>query len=126
MTLTFKVLSGKYGVAQLPPDSAMPRWASAGGVFFIGRTPEELSVICEEQFVPDGTKCERGWRCLEVVGPFPLNAVGIAAEFTSILAASAISVLVVSTYNTDYVLLRESALERAIEAIVGAGHSVLH
>ena len=123
MKLSFRVHPGRYAIVKLAPDAPIPQWATTGGIFSVTRTPEELSILCEEERcgVAD---CEREWRCVEVEGPFPLTAVGVAAEFCGVLARSGISLLVVSTYNTDYIFLREGALHRAVEALIAAGHSV--
>jgi hypothetical protein len=121
LKLTFKVLPARYAISQLPPDAAVPSWALEGAIFSITRTPEELSIICEETLALDGA---RGWRCIEVVGPFPLTAVGVAAEFTAVFARSEISLLVISTYNTDYIFLNDESLDRAIDALIEAGHDV--
>ena len=124
MKLTFKALAARYAVLQLAADAPIPKWATSGSIFSVTRTPEELSIICEEE-VCEAPLAVRGWRCLEVVGPFPFTAVGIAAEFCGVIARKGISLLVVSTYNTDYIFLREDAFAKAIEALVAAGHDVV-
>ena len=124
MTLRFLLLPQLYAVVQLPSDASWPSWASGGEFTSISRTRDELSIICEERLVPPDVAADRGWRCLALEGPFPLTAVGVAAVFTSVLARSEISVLIVSTYNTDYALLKDGALERAVAALERAGHRV--
>jgi hypothetical protein len=88
------------------------------------RTESELSIVCRETSVPAGTHADRGWQCLRVEGPIPLNTVGIAAEFTSVLAKANVSVFPVATYETDYVLVKGDRIEAAIDALQAAGHSV--
>ena len=110
---------------QLARDAALPSWATAGLFFSITRTEDELSVICEERLVPSELRREGGWRCLALAGPFDFSVVGVAAEFTSILAAANVSVLVISTYETDYVLVKEEALDRAAGALRDANYEVL-
>lgn len=124
MKLAFKVLPQSYAIAQLAPDDPIPQWAMSGSFFSVSRTPDELSVICEER-VCAAEMAVRGWRCVEVVGPFALTAVGVAAEFSTILAQRGVSILVVSTYDTDYIFLSEDALDRAIQALIDAGHDVV-
>lgn len=124
MKLAFNVLPERYVIAQLSPDAAVPQWALNGAMFSVTRTPSELSVICEER-VCAADKAEHGWRCIEVVGPFPLTAVGVAAEFSRVFAERKISLLVVSTYDTDYIFLSEQTLDPAIEALIDAGHDVI-
>ncbi|HEY8130805.1 MAG TPA: ACT domain-containing protein [Thermoanaerobaculia bacterium] len=74
--------------------------------------------------VPAGAHADRGWRCLELEGPIPLNTAGVAAEFTSVLAKAGVSVFPIATYDTDYVLVKGDRLERAVDALKSAGHSV--
>ena len=124
MKLTFKVLTARYAIVQLAADAPVPPWATTGSIFSVTRTPEELSIICEEELC-EGPLVARGWRCMEVVGPFPFSAVGVAAEFCGVIARRGLSLLVVSTYNTDYIFLREDALAQAVEALVEAGHDVI-
>ena len=99
---------------RLPPDAPAP---DIDGAFWsVTRTPDELSIIREQR---DGE-----WRCLALEGPFALNEIGIAAEFTHVLAEASVSVLVVSTYDTDYVLVTAVQLDRAMDALAAAGHSI--
>ena len=115
--MRFTLLDGRYAVARLAPDAAVPPWSDRGAFVTITRTSEELSIVTEEANVPDDVRAERGWRCLKLEGPIPFETVGIAAQFTGALAAAGISVFVVSTFDTDYVLVREEALPRALEAL---------
>lgn len=123
MTLRFRLLSQPYAVARLAPADAIPAWAR-GELISITRTPDELSVICVEDAVPPECTATRGWRCLAAIGPFAFTDIGIAAEFTRVLADRRISVLVVSTYETDYVLVGGEQIDAAVAALVGAGHEV--
>lgn len=111
-------------IARLPPSTTAPAWASGGVFSSITRTAEELSVICEERLVPKDVQAERGWRCVKLEGPFALTEVGIAADFTAALARSSVSVVIVSTFDTDYLLIAANALERALDALERAGHRV--
>ena len=123
MTLRFRLLPQRYAVVRLAPDDAIPAWAR-GELVSITRTPDELSVICAEDAVPPDCTATRGWRCLAAIGPFAFTDIGIAAEFTRVLADVRISVLVVSTYDTDYVLVAGEQIDRAVAALVDAGHEV--
>ena len=102
----------------------IPRWADGGPFMSITRTADELSIVCREAAVPPGSQADRGWQCLKVEGPMPLDTVGVAAEFTSILAKAGMSVFPIATYDTDYVLMKGDHLERATDALRFAGHSV--
>ncbi len=122
MSLTFTLIDGHYAIVRLPADEAIPKWAH-GAFVSITRTSRELSIVCNEGNVPD-VIADRGWRCLELEGPLPLDQTGIAAAFTRVLADAGIAVFVVATHDTDYVLVRDTALEQASAALRAAGYTV--
>jgi hypothetical protein len=122
--LTLSVISGSYAICRLDAGDPLPAWATRGPFFSVTRTPAELSVVCEMDAAPFGVPCELGWRVLAVQGPLDFALTGIVARLTAVLAAGSISVFIVSTYDTDYVLVREDDLERAIAALREAGHPV--
>jgi len=115
--MRFTLLPGLYAVARLEPGAAIPAWSDRGAFVTVTRTAEELSIVIEETNVPDDVRAERGWRCLKLEGPIPFDTIGVAAQFTGALAAAGVSVFVVSTFDTDYVLVKEDALPRALEAL---------
>lgn len=88
------------------------------------RTPYELSIVCEADAVPDEVQAERGWSAVAVQGPLDLNLTGILARLAAPLEAAGISIFAVSTYDTDYILVRDGDFERAIETLRKAGHTV--
>lgn len=104
-------------VCRLSPDSKAPAWATEAPFFSLTRTPDELSVVCPESLVPADTVYKRGWRALELEGPLDFSLVGVLAAITEPLARAGVSVFTISTYDTDYVLVREEQLERALAAL---------
>ena len=124
MILEFHVLPERFAVARLAPDAAVPAWLPRGSFSSITRTANELSIVCEDTAVPANVKSVRGWRCLALTGPFAFTVVGVAAEFTNVLARSDVSVLVISTHDTDYLLVGGGDLDRAVAALLAAGHRV--
>ncbi len=90
----------------------------------LARTAGELSITCDERLVPDGVRAERGFRALMVCGPLPFDGVGILAGIAGALSAAAIPLLAISTFDTDYVLVRAERLDAAITALREAGCSV--
>jgi hypothetical protein len=122
MSSGFRILEGHFAIVRLHADDAIPVWAH-GAFLSITRTSDELSIVCPEGAVPD-VVADRGWRCLKLAGPLPLDQTGVAAAFTAVLAHAGIAVFLVSTYDTDYVLVRDAALERASAALRAAGYSV--
>ena len=122
--LKLVLLPGLYAVCRLHKDASVPAWASPGEFLSITRTAEELSVVCSQNLVPDDVRCERGWRCLRVAGTMDFSMVGVVASLVTPLADARVSVLVVSTFDTDYMLVKESDLERALTALRTAGHVI--
>src|SRR5436309_12049602 len=123
MQLTFTLLRDQYAVARLAAAAAVPDWPR-GEFVSVTRTPDELSIVCPQAEVPNTVRAEKGWRCLALQGPFALDQTGIAAEFTRVLAAADVSVFVVATFDTDYVLVPDRTIERAVSALLAAGHTV--
>ena len=103
-------------VCKLDKDAPVPAWASSGTFFSITRTADELSVVCQQSLVPDGVRCERDWRCLLVAGTMEFSMIGVVASLVTPLAEAGISVFVISTFDTDYMLVKEVDLERALAA----------
>ena len=123
MQLTFTLLPHRYAIARLAATGAIPGWA-AGDFVSITRTPDALSIVCRDDAVPRSARADRGWRCLALQGPFALDQTGIAAEFTRVLAAANVSVFVIAAFDTDYVLVPDRSIERAVAALRAAGHIV--
>jgi hypothetical protein len=123
--LDLTLLADTFAVCRLDDGDTVPPWATTGGFFSITRTAEELSVVCLQWLVPDGVRCERGWRCLRVAGTMDFSMVGVVASLVTPLAEAGISVFVVSTYDTDYLLVDQNDLERAMASLRAAGHTVI-
>jgi hypothetical protein len=122
--LTLAPVAGAYAVCRLGPEAPWPDWAAGGRFTSVTRTGDEVSVVCEQGAVPAGVRCEPGWRCLRVAGTLPFAAVGILAGLVGPLAAAGVSVFVVSTFDTDYLLVRDGDLEQAILALRQHGDAV--
>ena len=120
--LELEVIEGSYAVCRLPVDA--PVLPPAGRFRSVTRTPDEVSVVCEEQYAPEAAVTERGWRCMKVAGPLDLSLTGIASAITSPLADAGVALFLISTYETDYVLVKEGVLDKAIDALRRAGHSL--
>lgn len=119
-----RVLPDRLAVCRLDPDAPWPQPPAGRSFFAATRTDSETSVVCAEDAVPAGAKVETDWRALEVAGPLDFSMVGVMAALTAPLADVEVSVFVVSTYDTDYVLVHAAALERAVAALRSAGHAV--
>jgi hypothetical protein len=122
--LELSLLPERFAISRLASNAPLPDWVMQGAFYCVTRTSDELAIVAEESSVPAGTLSETGWRVLKVQGPFELSEVGVLASLTSPLAATRISVFVVSTFDTDYLLVTQEQLASAIAALDRAGHSI--
>ena len=122
--LELDLLPELFAVARLDREANVPAWARSSTFFSVTRTPDELSVLCHESVLPSSVKAERGLRCLGVRGPLAFSETGILESLARPLAEAGISIFALSTYDTDYLLLAAAHLERAIQALAEAGHTV--
>jgi hypothetical protein len=112
-------------LCRLVPDEPIPAWTANANTFVsISRTPTELSIVADEDVLPPELKAERGYRALRVEGPLPLNLVGIFVAIAEPLAAAGVPIFPIATYDTDYVLVREPDVAKAVSSLRVAGHSV--
>ncbi|CAL9674324.1 hypothetical protein SUDANB176_07652 (plasmid) [Streptomyces sp. enrichment culture] len=118
------LLPGEYAIVQYPADADLPTWACRESSQFLSvtRTADELSVICPVRILPDATRCDIGWHCLRVNGTSGLDEPGVLVSVAGPLAAADLSVFVIATYATDYVLVRDA--ERAAGILRSVGHEV--
>ena len=124
--LPLVLLPEKLSVCKLPAEAAFPDWANAGDLLALVRTRDELSVVCAERYVPPEIKAERGWRAFQVQGPLDFSMIGVLASIALPLARAGISIFVISTFETDYILVKENNLERAVEVLSQTGFLVLN
>lgn len=93
------------------------------GLYFIGNTDAELSLVCETRLAPaDALAREDGWRAMRVAGTMAFTLTGILSGIAGALAGAGVPIFAVSTYDTDYILVKEKDLDRAVEALTGAGY----
>jgi len=123
--LSLSLLPYKYAVCQFHPDKHIPYWALLGDFVSLTRTPEELSIVCQQDNVPDDIEAERGWCCLQVQGAFDFSTAGVHASSAIPLAEADISVLAIATYATHYLLIKEENVERALRVLKQSGHSIV-
>jgi hypothetical protein len=142
------VLPGELSICRLPAESGIPAWAAPGEGAVRGdgappgtgspradgvaRSPltsvvwtaDETSVVCASVVVPGDVRASSGWLALQVLGPLDLGLTGILASLARPLAEAGLALFTVSTYDTDYVLVKASSLEPALAALRAAGHIV--
>jgi hypothetical protein len=120
---TFRLLPERLAICRLPKEAAMPAWPR-GSFVCVARTPDELSVVCDERHVPPGVESAGGRRALGIAGTVDFATIGVIAGLTRPLADAGVSVFVVSTYDTDWILVREEDLATTIAVLRAAGHAV--
>ncbi len=122
--MTLDLVPGSYAVCRWAPEESLPPSITEGTFFSVTRTPEELSAVCDVAAIPPGVKSDGPWSVLAVRGPLDLNMTGVLAGLTAPLAAAGISIFAISTYDTDYLLVRSHDLDRAILVLRKAGHDI--
>lgn len=123
-TLSLSLMPEILAVCRLAADAPLPFEALQGEFWAVTRTADELSVIIPEGYVPAGWQAEKGWRCLKVLGPLEFDIVGVVSSISSVLAGADIPIFVISTYDTDYILINQNHIDRAVQALKEAGHSI--
>jgi hypothetical protein len=124
--LKMTILKEGLGVCRLSPKDDIPSWGLSGKFFSITRTGEELSVVCEEQYIPEGINCECGWRALKVEGPLEFSLTGILAKISGVLAEAGVSIFAVSTYDTDYILVKNKDLDKAVQSLINKEYVIAY
>ena len=113
--MEIEIIEGRFAVCQVQDIAGLN---FADDFLFIGKTDEELSVVCKEESLPtDRIACDNGWRAFRVKGALDFALVGILAKISATLAEAGISIFAVSTYRTDYVLVKGEVFEEAVELI---------
>ncbi|MEZ4701284.1 MAG: ACT domain-containing protein [Rhodothermales bacterium] len=111
-------------VCRLPPDAPLPAGVLDAPFCSVTRTTDELSIVLEARRAQAGWKAELGWRMFKVAGPMDFELTGVVAGLTVPLADAGLPVFVVSTFDTDYLLVRSDRLDAAIATLRNAGHEV--
>lgn len=128
MKLNLSVLEQTYAIVKLPRDEKIPAWATRGHFFSITKTADELSIVCEDGDVgegPDLGAAERGWRVLKVSGPLDFSLTGILTALANPLANAGISIFAISTYDTDYLMVKNDSLNAACQCLEDSGFTIL-
>jgi uncharacterized protein len=120
--LQLTILPGLFSVVRLGPRAKVPDGLT--GFHAVTRTRRELSIVCRTDKAPLAGRRQDGFRCLEVAGPLPFEATGILAALATPLSRARIPILAISTFDTDYLLVREERLASAVHALERAGHAV--
>lgn len=121
--MKIKFLSNGFSICKLPDLS---RVNLSAGLFFVARTPEEFSLVCYNEDVPDNAvRIDPGWKAFHIEGQLDFALVGILSRIAQVLAARGVSIFAVSTYDTDYVLVKEDKAAEARAALLEADYEIV-
>ena len=115
--LTMKLLENTFCVVRLDKDAIIPKWINKDSFYSITRTDDEFSIVCLQDSVPLDIKIEKDWKILKIVGVLDFSLIGILASISTLLAANKISIFVISTYDTDYILVKNDKIEATIKIL---------
>ncbi len=122
--LELTLLEHRFAISRLPADAPLPAWATEGSFFSVTRTGDELSIVCELDRVPPGVQSQPNWRVFQVHGPFALTEIGVLSALATPLSEARLSLFVISTFDTDYLLVAPETLSAAIDALERAGQKI--
>lgn len=123
-SLKFTWIQESFAICRLAAGSPVPLWACEGRLFSITSTADELSIVCLAAQVPDGVQHEGGWQCFKLIGPFPFGETGVLKSFIQPLSDNAVPIFAISTFDTDYVLVKEEFVGHSLDLWQAAGHQL--
>ncbi|TLU61306.1 ACT domain-containing protein [Thalassotalea litorea] len=122
---TLQLLDDVFDIHSFEQDSPIPAPVFSASVFFIAKTYEELSVVVPSSVQLKSQEVESDWRALEVLGPLGFSLTGIMSQISGVLAANHISIFAISTFDTDYILIKQDKVQDAINALRADGYMVI-
>ncbi len=122
--LKIRLLQGIYAVCQISNGEKVPSWIEEKGFFSVTKTEDEISVVMLQDKISKDIKAEKDWRILKVEGTLDFSLIGILAKISSVLAENQISIFVISTFNTDYILVKEEKIEKAMAVLNLEGYEI--
>ncbi|WP_286232581.1 ACT domain-containing protein [Thalassotalea sediminis] len=124
-TLTLKRLNEVFTIHSFPANCEIPPAVFQQNIYFIAKTYEEVSVVVPNDLPLNSEDCETDWKALEVVGPLDFSLTGILSNISSVLAKEKISIFAISTFDTDYILVKSNKLEASITALTNNNYLVI-
>lgn len=124
-TWNLECLRSKLSVCRATADSAVPQIVLQAPFYAVTRTDDELSFLVPEECAQSDWRCEHGWRAIKVAGPLDFSLTGVLAALSAPLADAKISIFAISTFDTDYILVKEEMLAQACSALKQQGHNII-
>ncbi|TWX52807.1 ACT domain-containing protein [Colwellia hornerae] len=124
-TLTLKLLEETFAIHSLASDIEIPKAVFAAPIFFIAKTYEETSIVIPQNISIDSDEVEKDWQALEVVGPLDFTLTGILSKISTILANEQISIFAISTFDTDYILVKSNNVSLATTALISNDYQII-
>ena len=122
--LRIRLLQGTYAVCQIKDTENILNCFDEKDFFSITKTEDEISVVMLQDKISSDVKVEKDWRILKVEGTLEFSLIGILAKISGILAKNSISIFVISTFNTDYILVKEEKVEKAMTVLSEEGYEI--
>ena len=123
MKLSFGIIKGSFTIHRLSPGSKIPDNVLQCSFYSISKTDQELSIVCPSSLPVNSENSDTGWSCLKVLGPFDFSLTGVIANISGNLAKAEISIYAISTFDTDYILVKSDNLEEAKKVLRKANHT---
>ena len=123
--MKIKIDKTLYAISKLDKYDKIPAWINFDSFFSITNTDEEFSIVCEEKFVPKNIISDFGWNILKILGPLDFSLVGILSKISGILAKEGISIFAISTYDTDYILVKSDKIDQTIEVLKRSDYEIV-
>ena len=123
MKINLSILDGLFTIHRLPLNSEIPNQVCQSQFYSICKSDEEMSIVCSSSVLLDSERSETGWSCIKVLGPLEFSLPGIIAEISAVLAKAEISIFAVSTFDTDYILVKSVKLSAAKKALLQAEYT---
>lgn len=123
MKLQLSILENFFTIHRFPPNHVIPKQVYESEFYSISKTEDELSIVCSSSTQLNAEKTEIDWSCIKVLGPLDFSLTGILADISAVLAEAEISIFAISTYDTDYILVKSEKLPGAKEALLASGYT---
>lgn len=124
MSLSLTPLDGQFSIHRMQPGTVLPEELFREEFYSVVKTTEELSIVCSDRLELISDKVDRGWNCIKVIGPLDFGLTGILAGISHVLAEAKISIFAVSSFDTDYLLVRSDLLAQALDTLHRAGYTI--